>query len=83
MGLTVVGPLAFAIGVMEDRREAGPLPSRRPLQQLEVAVRIAEGQDGPTTDGTESGPPSRVARLTKSTMALLAAPSFQEGSGSG
>lgn len=51
MRLSIVGIFAFGIGVVNDRAEAGAAADRRPLQHLEIAVRIAERSDRPAADG--------------------------------
>jgi len=45
VGIAVVRPLAFGVGVMNDDAEPRPLRAGRPLE--EVAVRIAEGYRRP------------------------------------
>jgi hypothetical protein len=44
--ITVVGPFALGIGVMDVETEARARASSGPLEHLQVAVRIAEGGDG-------------------------------------
>src|SRR6185503_19038811 len=48
--LPVVGPLAFAVGVMDETREASSAAARRPLEHLLIAVGVAEGEDRPAAD---------------------------------
>jgi len=51
VGIAVVRPLAFGVGVMNDDAEARPLRAGCPLEHFEVAVRIAEGYRRPPADG--------------------------------
>src|SRR5262249_14254738 len=46
----VVGPFAIAVGVMHEPHEPGALSRGGPLEHLQVAVRVAEGEDGPPPD---------------------------------
>jgi hypothetical protein len=44
--LLVVGELALGVGVVNDSAKAQAAAHRCPLQHLEIAVGIAEGEDG-------------------------------------
>ena len=48
--LTVIGPLAVGIGVMDEQAEARALAGGRPLQHLQVAVGVAERGDRAAAD---------------------------------
>ncbi|KAG0735899.1 hypothetical protein G6F24_018557 [Rhizopus arrhizus] len=43
-GIPVIGPLALRVGVVDDARKALASAGGRPLQHLQVAVGVAEGQ---------------------------------------
>src|SRR6185295_2132714 len=47
----VVGPLAIGVGMVYVETEARARAGRRPLEHLQVAVRVAEGRDRPSPDG--------------------------------
>src|SRR5688572_2602889 len=40
----VISPFANGVGVMHQPHEAGPAARRRPLEHLEVAIGVAEGE---------------------------------------
>ncbi len=46
VGLAVVGPLALGIGVMNVKAESESLASGRPLQHLQITVRVPKCCDG-------------------------------------
>ena len=46
VGLAIVGPLAFGIRVMNVKTEPGSFAGSRPLEHLQVAVRVPKRRDG-------------------------------------
>ena len=50
MSLAVVGELTLAIRVVNETEEARTRPARRPLQHLQIAVRVSECEDRPAPD---------------------------------
>ena len=50
LDVTVVGPLALGVGVVDDHAETRAGSRRRPLEHLEVAVGVAERRDRPAAD---------------------------------
>src|SRR5690606_25200353 len=46
----VVGVFADGVGVVDDQAEAGAVAGGGPLEHLEVAVGVAEGEDGTLAD---------------------------------
>jgi hypothetical protein len=74
----VVGPLAVGVGVVDVQAEARAGDGGRPLQHLEVAVRVAERRDRPPADVHLDADEF----ATNSTMALFAPPPFHDASGS-
>src|SRR5215203_5273059 len=48
--LAIIGKLAFGVGVMYQAHKTRAVASRRPLQHLQIAVGIAEGEDRTTAN---------------------------------
>jgi len=50
MAFPVIGPFSYGVGVVDDQSEPRSVAGRRPLQHLEVAIRVATDEDGAFAD---------------------------------
>ena len=50
MRFSIIRPLPLCICMVNEKAKAGPRPSSRPFQHLQIAVGIAEGCDRAATD---------------------------------